>query len=355
MYQCLACEEWYHESCTSLGPKAAVNAEKRPVDNTSEDPNVAPSSSQIKPEEPQMLLDSDQVDTFVCSNCVIDSSKSDVLLHYIGTEGFAAILPADVLALEGGNAVERGGVPVTFVEVRDGNGDAAGMKKYAVLGASQDASPESSGAVVLPATSTSKDTLASPQEGEQISAGNKRKAEGGLDIDADIPSSSSIDAERDAKRAKIAESSLVQPSSSALPSESSSMMPSSSLTQANNGNPDEGAQRPLSSSQTTLPPSSSLIATSAKTQDTSDPVPSSDADVEDPDTTLKLSQTPKHGKTESSAAQTGCRLPPKLALRAGLSSVQELASGPRANGDTRFDIFLSPDFREKICKCADVR
>lgn len=62
MYQCIVCEEWFHENCTSLS-----------------DHNI---------------LDSEDFDDFVCSACVL---AHPILQDYISSTGFATLVPRNVL------------------------------------------------------------------------------------------------------------------------------------------------------------------------------------------------------------------------------------------------------------------
>lgn len=64
MFQCLVCEEWLHESCTSLYPKGAT-----------------------KP-----LISQDDFDTIICDAC-IRKDKTGLLQPYLGQPGWLVVLP----------------------------------------------------------------------------------------------------------------------------------------------------------------------------------------------------------------------------------------------------------------------
>ena len=66
MFQCLVCEEWLHESCTSLYPKGAT-----------------------KP-----LISQDDFDTMICDACV-RKEKTALLQAYLGQPGWLVVLPIE--------------------------------------------------------------------------------------------------------------------------------------------------------------------------------------------------------------------------------------------------------------------
>lgn len=77
MFQCLVCEDWLHESCTSLRPTLS-----RPGDCKEDQAADGP------------LLDHDSFDLFVCDACM-RKPECTVLRDYIGARGWAVCLPTN--------------------------------------------------------------------------------------------------------------------------------------------------------------------------------------------------------------------------------------------------------------------
>ncbi|PWN91413.1 hypothetical protein FA10DRAFT_300027 [Acaromyces ingoldii] len=77
MFQCLVCEDWLHESCTSLRPTLS-----RPGDGREDQAADGP------------LLDHDSFDLFICDTCV-RKPECTVLRDYIGARGWAVCLPTN--------------------------------------------------------------------------------------------------------------------------------------------------------------------------------------------------------------------------------------------------------------------
>lgn len=76
MFQCLVCEDWIHESCSSIRPSkemSDVNDAKRLVSN-------AP------------LVDYSHFDLFICNECVRQPGN-EVLRYYVGSKGWIACMP----------------------------------------------------------------------------------------------------------------------------------------------------------------------------------------------------------------------------------------------------------------------
>ncbi|KAG1883869.1 hypothetical protein F4604DRAFT_1736937 [Suillus subluteus] len=87
MIQCLACEDWFHESCLHLRPRPS-SRESSPVPeheitdhgHDAEDNHSEASSSGL----PLPLISAEDYDAFVCSSCV---HSIDTLRRYAGTQG----------------------------------------------------------------------------------------------------------------------------------------------------------------------------------------------------------------------------------------------------------------------------
>jgi len=77
MIQCLACEDWFHESCCNLRERPS------PEIPENESPN-ADAASDASIDLPPPLIGPDDYDAFVCNECVF---KMPLLLKYAGTFG----------------------------------------------------------------------------------------------------------------------------------------------------------------------------------------------------------------------------------------------------------------------------
>lgn len=76
MFQCLVCENWVHESCSSLRPGKDMDD----IDNPNRDLADGP------------LVDYDSFDLFICSDCVCKPG-GEVLKLYLGHRGWIVCLP----------------------------------------------------------------------------------------------------------------------------------------------------------------------------------------------------------------------------------------------------------------------
>ncbi|KAJ3927242.1 MAG: hypothetical protein NXY57DRAFT_947136 [Lentinula lateritia] len=81
MIQCLACEDWFHESCCNL--RERPNSEYVPPENQDQDPN-GDAASDASNELPPALIGPGDYDAFVCGNCVL---QMPLLQKYAGTRG----------------------------------------------------------------------------------------------------------------------------------------------------------------------------------------------------------------------------------------------------------------------------
>ncbi|KAF8823397.1 hypothetical protein HHX47_DHR10000095 [Lentinula edodes] len=81
MIQCLACEDWFHESCCNL--RERPNSEYLPPENQDQNPN-GDAASDASNELPPALIGPGDYDAFVCGNCVL---QMPLLQKYAGTHG----------------------------------------------------------------------------------------------------------------------------------------------------------------------------------------------------------------------------------------------------------------------------
>ncbi|CAE6421522.1 unnamed protein product [Rhizoctonia solani] len=94
MVQCLACEDWFHESCLNLRDRVAPrelddDAQPPPAQNEDEDDaSSACSSASLPP----ALLPGDTYETLICGSCV---RENPTLKRYAGTKGFRMVVPSE--------------------------------------------------------------------------------------------------------------------------------------------------------------------------------------------------------------------------------------------------------------------
>lgn len=86
MFQCLVCEDWFHEGCTSLTPQDA-------------DPESIMPEQRLPP-----LIAHESFDSFICDACV---RHNPLLIHYIGKDQWGACLK--LLPKKEGDAVASDG------------------------------------------------------------------------------------------------------------------------------------------------------------------------------------------------------------------------------------------------------
>lgn len=112
MFQCLDCEDWLHESCTSLRPERSSTEPKSTIRSISDGP----------------LVDHESFELFICHEC-IQKPNNRVLRHYLGAKGWIICLP------EGPNQFlpkEIDGIPAIPV-IAKGEGWTSSWKVYGLL------------------------------------------------------------------------------------------------------------------------------------------------------------------------------------------------------------------------------
>lgn len=124
MFQCLVCEEWFHETCTSLRPA--------PKEQISDGQGASEATSTAPPDEegPPPLISHEAFDSLICDVCV---RRHPILHHYVGQKQWGVCLEADGRA-KGEGEGETSKRPVGFgddVVVRDRDGSS---RTYTVTG-----------------------------------------------------------------------------------------------------------------------------------------------------------------------------------------------------------------------------
>lgn len=285
MFQCLACEEWLHESCTSLVPSsstsfpsisgtasAAADAVQPNKDSNSTSAPGADATEESSPDD--ALIDHDAFDLMLCDACVRAPANA-VLRHYVGVSGWAAVLPATKAPAP---STEWDGTKVQ------------GRGEWVVVGLKEDAAEESG-------------------------AG---EAEPGTQVDASIPMTTA------------------GPPNTADEGVGSKDAPTTTTTTNGETDAAQSQSRPAKRVSSPTPDASSTAG--------DQPPPLKRARPETAENT---------GSTTAAPASAGkCRLPPLLPVAKESESAS--AEDSKDEKHPRLDIFLAPDFRDRICRCEAV-
>ncbi|KIJ49242.1 hypothetical protein M422DRAFT_28192 [Sphaerobolus stellatus SS14] len=123
MVQCLACEDWFHESCLNLRtrPNEKV-ATPPPADppaqgqETHEDDGDSTASNDL----PSALLPASAYDSFICGPCVL---SNDTLRRWAGTNGVMMVFRNADEELPTDSVIEEGGVDLRWKVLDDEGND----------------------------------------------------------------------------------------------------------------------------------------------------------------------------------------------------------------------------------------
>lgn len=314
MFQCIVCEEWLHESCTSLRPISASTSSApagtiAPTDSAVEQAKTATTATETEPP----LIDHDLFDLMICDACV-RKPGNEILRRYAGARGWMVLAPTqDVADIKECDGLAKIQVP-TEEELREGGGPYRNGRSWQIFG------------------------LAMEQERAITETDVNAAADGAL-------LSSVADLARSTLAAASAEMAGVAPA-------------------ANEATPkiEEGTQ-----TETT----SSVAHVSQNSNGEEKKEGKRRADDADVDGGAQESESKRAKREEmqapSSAAEVKpesyerrCTLPEALAVVAGLpeSKVDEWTPALSEETDSqgkrqRYDIFLGEDFRERICRCSD--
>ncbi|CAO1631137.1 unnamed protein product [Sympodiomycopsis kandeliae] len=116
MFQCMVCEEWLHETCTSLRPR------KKATPASSADQSSGATGEEEK-DDPPPLISHEAFDSMICDACV---RRHAILQHYIGVKQWGSCLQ-----VEDGDGDDHGDQERKEVLVSD---HIDGPTKYVILG-----------------------------------------------------------------------------------------------------------------------------------------------------------------------------------------------------------------------------
>ncbi|PWZ00218.1 hypothetical protein BCV70DRAFT_200367 [Testicularia cyperi] len=302
MFQCIVCEEWLHESCTSLRPSqpsstaAAAAAATTSAPVTTSSSTTTTTTTQPEPEPP--LIDHDLFDLMICDACV-RKPGNEILRTYAGSKGWMILAPtADVTDVKEWDGIKAIQVP-TQNELENASKELTDSRSWHIFGL--------------------------PMEAEQaITQSDVAAAADGALL------SSVADLVRSSQSAKT------EPSATTSSETPITAGPRQLGTDTEEGHASQGQgqKRVLDAEET----------------GTVDELPNK-----------RLKNETEMPNTSSSTTATGssCRLPQALPVVSALpaSVTEEWAPARALNHDSttklqRYDIFLADDFRARICRCS---
>ncbi|SJX63538.1 related to Protein mlo2 [Sporisorium reilianum f. sp. reilianum] len=298
MFQCIICEEWLHESCTSLRPRAA---------------NGLPASvDQPAPEGEAPLIDHDLFDLMICDACV-RGANNEMLRRYAGAKGWMVLAPSQHVAdVKEHDSIAKIQVP-TQEELQEAGGPYHDGRSWQIFGLAMEpertltqteVSAATDGALLSSVAELARSTMAAASE---MMEGSSTAADGAApkrEDEAQLASTGSTvgDTERREGKRRADDEQV-------------------------------GADGEQSESKRVKVEHEASL---------------SKAQVE--------AEASPGATTDAGGKEAGCTLPEALGVVASLpeSKVDEWTpalSEATAPEQHRYDIFLSEDFRERICRC----
>lgn len=130
MFQCLVCEEWLHETCTSLRPRVSASTSKEAAATGTEAAGAAAADAAEKdaePEGPPPLVSHESFDNVICDACI---RKHPILQHYVGAPAWGACLQLP----DDDGVVQAADVDKVVDVSAGGSGSGSGGSRFLVLG-----------------------------------------------------------------------------------------------------------------------------------------------------------------------------------------------------------------------------
>ncbi|EST04965.1 Zinc finger, N-recognin [Kalmanozyma brasiliensis GHG001] len=283
MFQCIVCEEWLHESCTSLRP----------------------SSSTATPETEPPLIDHDLFDLMICDACV-RKPDNDILRRYAGAKGWMTLAPSQAVAeVKEHDLIAKIQVP-TEDELREAGGPYRDGRSWQIFGLAME-----------PERAITETEVSAAADGALLSS-----------------------------VADLARSTVVAASSQ---TEGASTVKDEPQAEADSAAPEleerrEGKRRAEDQS----------VGEAAEGSDSKRVKVEREGPTAGQASEAAGTSAPSLLKQEDK--ETKCTLPTPLAVVSSLpySKVDEWTPAlSEAATPHRYDIFLSEDFRDRICRCAD--
>ncbi|KAJ1018869.1 hypothetical protein NDA16_004672 [Ustilago loliicola] len=307
MFQCIVCEEWLHESCTSLRPVSA-NTSNAPVaastSTASDTEQAKPTSTAAETELP--LIDHDLFDLMICDACV-RKPGNDILRRYAGARGWMVLAPIqDVGDVKDHDGLAKIQVP-TEEELREGGGPYRNGRSWQIFG------------------------LAMEQERAITETEVSAAADGAL-----------LSSVADLTRSTLAAASAEMVGAAPAESEAAPKVEEGTRTEAKATTADATSDEKKEGKRRAddLKLDGSVEANGSKR--------------------AKVEDAKNSNEVKPQTQEQGCTLPEALAVIAGLpdSKVDEWTPALSEEADSqttrqRYDIFLGEDFRDRICRCSD--
>lgn len=321
MFQCIVCEEWLHESCTSLRPAVAKSLEVK-GDDSSKDSSELTSTSSTAPSAAQAghadlespLIDHDLFDLMICDACVRRPSNA-ILRDYAGARGWMVLAPSqDVVDVMEHDGIQRIQIP-TEEELREAGGLYRDGRSWQIFGLAMEAeraltqtevSAAADGALLSSVADLARSSVA-----EAASEASLDTAAAVIDVDTKA---------EDAPKGEAADTVLDTAQGSGNVERRDGKRRAEDEVK-DGGSEESGSKR--MKVENAKPPQDAIEALSSLPQDEQ------------------------------------CKLPEGLAVVTSLpeSKVDEWTPALSLEADSRashqrYDIFLSEDFRDRICRCS---
>ncbi|CCF52007.1 hypothetical protein NDA11_000808 [Ustilago hordei] len=303
MFQCIVCEEWLHEGCTSLRPVSGNAFNQSAAASAPTDPiiteEVKPGSTAAETEVP--LIDHDLFDLMICDACV-RKPGNEILRRYAGARSWMVLAATqDVAEVKEHDGLAKIQVP-TEEELGEGGGPYCNGRSWQIFGLAMEQergiretemSAATDGAFLSSVAELARSTMATAAAGTdtspKVEEGNQAEAKS---LTAEAASEERREGKRRADEIEV-----------------------------------DGGAEAGGSKRTKM------------------------EDAEKPNAAAQVKAEPK---------EQACTLPEVLAIIASLpeSKVDEWTPALSEEGELqptqqRHDIFLGEDFRDRICRCAD--
>ncbi|KAJ1023966.1 hypothetical protein NDA13_004797 [Ustilago tritici] len=311
MFQCIVCEEWLHEGCTSLRPVSGSASNQSAAASAPTDPIIteeAKPGSTAAETEPS-LIDHDLFDLMICDACV-RKPGNEILRRYAGARSWMVLAAThDVADVKEHDGLAKIQVP-TEDELGEGGGPYRNGRSWQIFGLAMEqeraireteVSAAADGALLSSVAELARSTMATAAADSAISAvagaDNGPKVEEGNQAEAKSLTAEAASEERRKGKRRADEIEV------------------------------DGGAEAGGSKRTKV------------------------EDAEKPDAAAQVKAEPE---------EQACTLPEALAIIASLpeSKVDEWTPALSEEAESqqtrkRHDIFLGEDFRDRICQCAD--
>ncbi|TKY85382.1 hypothetical protein EX895_005544 [Sporisorium graminicola] len=132
MFQCIVCEEWLHESCTALRPVSLQDSSSS-IQASQTSNGSAASADRLAKDGEAPLIDHDLFDLMICDACV-RKPNNEILRRYAGAKGWMVLAPSqDVSNVKEHDSIAKIQVP-TQEELREAGGQYHNGSSWQIFG-----------------------------------------------------------------------------------------------------------------------------------------------------------------------------------------------------------------------------